>query len=129
LHILPILYILQFFLTGTRGTTRKRRKYLCLVQASTAISIIFSGTSHSRISNVEKPYALLDAIEGVTESDWEATSKRAEIAEELTLERARRDLSDDWKAWLKENGQGKARGTKEVIRPASGSGSQQECSD
>ncbi len=78
---------------------------------------------------MEKPYALLDAIEGVTESDWEATSKRAEIAEELTLERARRDLSDDWKAWLKENGQGKARGTKEVIRPASGSGSQQECSD
>jgi hypothetical protein len=57
-------------------------------------------------------------MEGVTKGDWE--SKRAEIAEELTLERAQQDLSDGWKAWLKENGLSKGHGTKEVIRPAGG---------
>ncbi len=56
-------------------------------------------------------------MEGVTEADWE--TKRAEIAAELTLERAQQDLSDGWKAWLKESGPGKGRGTKE-IRPAGG---------
>ncbi len=64
---------------------------------------------------------MLDAMEGVTEADWEAkAAKRAEIAAELTLERAQQDLSDGWKAWLKENGPGKGRGTKEVIHPAGG---------
>jgi hypothetical protein len=67
-------------------------------------------------SKVQQAYATLDAVEGVTEADWEA--KRAEIAKELTLERAQQDLSDGWKAWLTENGPGKGRGTKEVIRPA-----------
>jgi hypothetical protein len=65
--------------------------------------------------------ASLDAVEGMTEgseADWE--TKRAEIAKELTLERAQQDLSDGWKAWLKENCPGKGRGTKEVIRPAGG---------
>jgi hypothetical protein len=62
-------------------------------------------------SNVKQAYATLDAMEGVTESDWE--TKRAEIAAELTLERAQQDLSDGWKAWLKENGPGKGRGLKE----------------
>ncbi len=49
-------------------------------------------------------YAMLDAMEGVTEADWE--TKSAEIAAELTLERDQQDLthhlSDGWKAWLKE---------------------------
>ncbi len=47
-------------------------------------------------SNVKQAYATLDAVEGVTEADWE--TKRAEIAKELTLERAQKDLSDGWKA-------------------------------
>jgi hypothetical protein len=72
---------------------------------------------------VKQAYATLDAMEGVTEADWE--TKSAEIAAEFTLERAQQDLSDGWKAWLKENGPGKGCGTKEVIRPASGS--PQEC--
>jgi hypothetical protein len=57
--------------------------------------------------NVKQAYATLDAKEGVTEGDWE--TKRAEIAAELTLERAQQDLSDGWKVWLKENGPGKGR--------------------
>ena len=69
-------------------------------------------------SNVKQAYTTLDAVEGVTEADWE--TKRAEIAKELTLERAQQDLSDGWKAWLKEHGPGKGRGTKEVARPAGG---------
>ena len=69
-------------------------------------------------SNVKQAYATLDSMDGVTEADWE--TKRAEIAAELTLERAQQDLSVGWKAWLKENGPGKGRGTKEVIRPAGG---------
>jgi hypothetical protein len=56
------------------------------------------------------------AMEGVTEVDLE--TKRTEIAAELTLERAQQDLSDAWKAWLKGDGPGKGRGTKEVICPA-----------
>ncbi len=68
-------------------------------------------------SNVKQAYAALDAVEGVTEADWE--TKRAEIAKELTLEWAQQDLSEGWKAWLKDNGQVKGRG-KEVIRPAGG---------
>ncbi len=88
-----------------------------MVQASTAISIIFSGSSRSHL---KQAYATLDATEGVTEANWE--TKSAEIAKELTLERAQQDLSDGWKAWLKENGPGKGRGTKEVIRPASAGG-------
>ncbi len=69
-------------------------------------------------SNVKQAYTALDAVEGVTEADWE--TKRAEITKELTLARALQDLSDSWKAWLKENGPGKGRGTKEVARPAGG---------
>jgi hypothetical protein len=92
-------------------------------------------------SNVKQAYATLDAMEGVTEADWE--TKCAEIAAELMLERAQQDLSaqrrrsqpafimimimklvsvsDGWKAWLKENGPVNLKGrcgTKEVIRPA-----------
>jgi hypothetical protein len=70
-------------------------------------------------SNVKQAYATLDAMEGVTEADWE--TECAEIAAELMLERAQQDLSDGWKAWLKENGPGNLKGrcgTKEVIRPA-----------
>ena len=67
---------------------------------------------------MKQAYATLDAVEGVTEADWE--TKRAEIAKELTLEKAQKDLSDGWKAWLDENGPGTGRGTKEVIRPAGG---------
>ncbi len=70
------------------------------------------------LSNVKQAYATLDAVDGVTEADWE--TKRAEIAKELTLERDQQDLSYGWKAWLKENGPGKGRGTKEVVRPAGG---------
>jgi hypothetical protein len=69
-------------------------------------------------SNAKQAYATLDAVKGVTEADWE--TKWSEIAKGLTLERAQQDLSDDWKAWLKENGPGKSSGTKEVIRPAGG---------
>jgi hypothetical protein len=39
-----------------------------------------------------------------------------EFAKELTLERAQQDLSDCWRAWLKENVQGKGRGTKNLAR-------------
>ena len=67
---------------------------------------------------MKQAYTTLDAVEGVTEADWE--TKRAEIAKELTLERAQQDLSDGRKAWLKENGPGKGCGTKEVARPAGG---------
>jgi hypothetical protein len=67
---------------------------------------------------VKQAYTTLDAVEGVTEADWE--TKCAEIAKELTLERAQQDLNDGWKAWLKENGPGKGSGTNEVIRPAGG---------
>jgi hypothetical protein len=71
-------------------------------------------------SNVKQAYATLDAMEGATKADWEA--KRAEIVKELTLERAQKDLSDGWRAWLDENGPVKGCGTKdsEVIRPAGG---------
>jgi hypothetical protein len=90
---------------------RKQRKYLLLVQASTAISLVPPILEH-------EAYATLDAVDGVTEADWE--TKRTEISKELTLERAQQDLSDGWNAWLKENGPGKGCGTKEVIRPAGG---------
>jgi hypothetical protein len=53
-------------------------------------------------SNVKQAYATLDAVEGVTEADW--VTKRAEIAKELTLERAQQDLSDGGKDWLIEQG-------------------------
>ena len=45
-----------------------------MVQASTAISIIFSGSSRSHL---KQAYATLDATEGVTEANWE-TKKYAE---------------------------------------------------
>ncbi len=54
------------------------------------------------------------------QADWE--TKRAEGAAELKLARARKDLIDAWKAWLKENGPSKGRGTNEVDSP-----SPQEC--
>jgi hypothetical protein len=63
-------------------------------------------------SNLKQAYARLDAIKGVSEADWE--TKHAEIAAEITLERAQQDLSDCWKAWLKDNSPVKGRGTKEA---------------
>jgi hypothetical protein len=66
------------------------------------------------------PYATLDAMEGVTEGHGVWETKCAKIAAELTLERAQQDLSDGWKAWLKENDPGKGSGTKEVICTAGG---------
>jgi hypothetical protein len=62
--------------------------------------------------NVKQAFAMLNSKEGMTEADWE--TKRAKIAAELTLKRARHNLIDGWKAWLKENGQGKGSGTNEV---------------
>jgi hypothetical protein len=56
------------------------------------------------------------SVKAWSEADLE--TKRTEIAKEL--ERAQQDLSDGWKAWPKEIGPGKSRGTKEVIRPAGG---------
>ena len=96
---------------------RKQRKYLTLIGTGfhSYIDHLFW---YLPLSNVKQAYATLDAVDGVTEADWE--TKRAEIAKELTLERDQQDLSYGWKAWLKENGPGKGRGTKEVAHPAGG---------
>ena len=119
LHILHILYILRILIILLDRYKRdgEEAKEIPLIGTgfNSYIDHIFWCLS---FSNVKQAYATLDAMEGVTEADWE--SKRAEIAKELTLERAQKDLSEGWKAWLDENGPGKGRGTKEVICPAGG---------
>ena len=116
MHILYILLIQIIFLYRYKRDG-KETKEIPLIGTGfhSYIDYIFW---YLPFSNVKQAYATLDAMEGVTEADWE--TKRAEIAKELTLERAQKDLSDGWKAWLDENGPGKGRGTKEVIRPAGG---------
>jgi hypothetical protein len=88
LHILYILHILIYILDRYKRDGKETKE----------IPLIGTGF-HSYIdyifwcfpfSNVKQAYATLDAMEGVTEADWE--TKRAEIAAELTQDRAQQDL-------------------------------------
>jgi hypothetical protein len=93
---LLILYILHIFIIFLDRYKRdgKETKEIFLIGTGfhSYIDRIFW---YRPFSNVKQASATLDDMEGVTEADWE--TKRAEIAAELTLERAQQDLSDGWK--------------------------------